>query len=127
MTTQNLSLPILDPAAIEEIRSLDDSDCDVLVNEVVKAYLDSSPALIEQLRQGMTQCDAAKVRIAAHTLKSSSANVGAARLQELCRGTEHAARDGDLSGGADAVACVERCYHQTSAALADMLRQPEDA
>lgn len=117
MSTPNLALPLLDALTLEEIRALDDASGDELVREVVTAYLSSSPELIAKLREGMTSGDSREVKMAAHTLKSSSANVGAKRLSELCRTVEHRANEGDLSGGMQVAEAVEGCYRETCVAL----------
>jgi HPt (histidine-containing phosphotransfer) domain-containing protein len=51
------------------------------------------------------------VRNAAHSLKSSSANLGAARLAEMCRAIEHAARAGRLGGELPSADEIEGEFH----------------
>jgi HPt (histidine-containing phosphotransfer) domain-containing protein len=43
----------------------------------------------------------------AHAMKSSSLNVGAKSLGELCRRLERQGKDGELAGAGDLVAAVE--------------------
>jgi signal transduction histidine kinase/CheY-like chemotaxis protein/HPt (histidine-containing phosphotransfer) domain-containing protein len=96
----------LDEAALNAIRELDAGDAAGLLGQVVDMYLQASPPLIDHIRQGLGSGDADRVRMAAHTLKSSSANLGARRLSEMCAVLEHAARKGALSGelpGADQI------------------------
>jgi HPt (histidine-containing phosphotransfer) domain-containing protein len=47
--------------------------------------------------------DAESLRRAAHTLKSSSANVGATCLSEICREIEGKSRDGNLPASGDPI------------------------
>ena len=102
----------LDPAALAAIRELDPDGTAGLLGQVVALYLEASPGLIGQIRSGLAAHAAAAVRMAAHTLKSSSANLGARRLAELCASLEHAARDAKLPGD-DAM--VERISSECAA------------
>lgn len=59
-----------------------------IIKKVVEAFLQSSEPLLSELRLHQEAGNTQKMRIAAHTLKSSSANVGATALSELCRSLE---------------------------------------
>ena len=87
---------VIDSAALEAIRSLQSDAAPRLLAQVVQIYLDSTPALIEQLRTGMGNSDHDAIRAAAHSLKSSSANLGAKTFADLCRRVEMAARTGSM-------------------------------
>src|SRR5262245_5528935 len=86
----------LDRAALDAIRALDDGGARGLVRQVMRLYLDSVPPLIGELRRAGAAGDLAALRNAAHSLKSSSANVGATRLAEMCKAVERAAQAGHL-------------------------------
>jgi HPt (histidine-containing phosphotransfer) domain-containing protein len=85
----------LDPAALAELLEAVGGDRAFLV-ELIETYLGDSPTLIAELRAGLASGDAAVVRRAAHTLKSTSASVGATRLATICREIEAAAAADDL-------------------------------
>lgn len=87
---------VLDRAALDAIRALDDGGARGLLRQVMRLYLDSVPPLIAELRRAGAGGDLAAVRNAAHSLKSSSANVGATRLAEMCKAVERAAQAGQL-------------------------------
>ena len=53
------------------------------VKELIDAYLDDSPSLINEMKTALQGNDAATFRRAAHTLKSSSASMGAMALSEI--------------------------------------------
>ena len=59
--------------------------------------------------------------MAAHTLKSSSANVGAITLSEAARELEHGARDGTLADPRSQVARLVAEFTQVRAALQEQL------
>jgi HPt (histidine-containing phosphotransfer) domain-containing protein len=71
------------------------------------------------LPEAADRTDAAALQRAAHSLKSGSANLGAQRLAELCRGLEAAARAGDLSRARQQVAEIEVEFGKIIPALAE--------
>ena len=78
--------PTLDPTALAAIETLPDGA--VSLTKMLRRYLDSTPTLMAQLRQGLERNDHAAIRLAAHTLKGSSATVGAQRLAALSQEIE---------------------------------------
>ena len=73
-------------------------DADALGNlaqlDPTGANRSSMKRLLAQLAQARVQSDAAGQRLVAHTLKSSSASVGALVLSQLCGDAEKALREG---------------------------------
>jgi two-component system, sensor histidine kinase and response regulator len=86
----------LNEQALKQIRSLRKPGGPDLLKRIVDLYLTNSRTLIGTLRDGLIHDDAAAVLQAAHSLKSSSANVGAAALGELCATMEASAHAGNL-------------------------------
>src|SRR5689334_7986634 len=72
-------------------------DADFLA-EVVDAFRDDAPPRLVALREGNAQRDADRLMHAAHSLKGSSGNFGAARLETLCQEIEQRGRTGKLEG-----------------------------
>lgn len=85
---------IIDPAVSNQIKTGNPD----LWERLVAAYLTSAKEKRDQLQQAMTDGDWENVSMAAHPLKSSSANIGAMRLSELCRQLENSANDRDADG-----------------------------
>jgi HPt (histidine-containing phosphotransfer) domain-containing protein len=75
----------IDPSALDRMVDMAGGDRSFVV-EIIDEYLNDSAALLASLREA----SGADVRRAAHTLKSTSASVGAGRLAELCARIEHA-------------------------------------
>jgi len=111
-----LSMTILQREAIDAIRELA-GDTPDLLNQIVQMYLETAPALIVKLRAALAASDLTGVRSAAHSLKSSSANLGAVQLAQLCSKLEAAARAGSLAGDLPDATQVEKAYEQARAAL----------
>jgi CheY-like chemotaxis protein len=85
-------IPVFDHQALHRLRALDPSGQNQLLVRVMKAFELSLQRLSTQLRDARQQQDVSAVRHAAHTLKSSSASVGALRLSGLCLDVETALR-----------------------------------
>jgi HPt (histidine-containing phosphotransfer) domain-containing protein len=82
----------LDPGALAELSALDPQGSSQLLQRVLSTYNGSLLRLMQQLRQGRASGDLAAIRLAAHTLKSSSASVGAKQLAQQCAAIEQAIR-----------------------------------
>jgi HPt (histidine-containing phosphotransfer) domain-containing protein len=67
-----------------------------IVSKVISLYFQSSNEVLLKLRQAIQQGDADATRQAAHTLKSSSANVGARQLALLSKQLEDACRNNSM-------------------------------
>jgi PAS domain S-box-containing protein len=70
-----------------------------LWKRLIGIYQETTPESLKTLEQALTNDDCTTVHMTAHTLKSSSANMGAAKLSELCRRLEAAAAKGTLDTG----------------------------
>jgi HPt (histidine-containing phosphotransfer) domain-containing protein len=56
-------------------------------------FLDDSPKRLKEMEESLVTGDLEIMRRAAHTLKSSSANMGAVLLSQICKDMEEAARN----------------------------------
>jgi CheY-like chemotaxis protein/HPt (histidine-containing phosphotransfer) domain-containing protein len=110
---------VLDTAALDRIRALQRSDGPALLRKVIDLYLADSRELLDSLRLAASTADAPGLQRAAHTLKSSSANVGAMGLAERCKELETAARNGAIAGAGEIVHVIESEHRSVCAALED--------
>jgi HPt (histidine-containing phosphotransfer) domain-containing protein len=107
VTTMNQTAPetgrpeaaVLDAQALAGLSMLDPTGANKLVERVLNTYQGSLGRLMQQMSEARDRGDHAGVRLAAHTLKSSSASIGALDLSRLCAAAETAVREGQ----ADAV------------------------
>ena len=111
---------VLDPAALATIRALQQPGSPNLLQKIIGVYLDSSRALVEQLGAAVLASESTAIAEAAHALKSSSANIGATALAEICRVIESAGRRGDLSEMGGLQTAMRSEYAGVVAALADL-------
>jgi two-component system, sensor histidine kinase and response regulator len=84
----------LDPAVLDHLGSNGGADGAAFVRRVVEVFLSDSGQQLTELRRAVDEGDAKAVHRVAHTLKSSSAAVGAVRLSALCRSLEFGAAGG---------------------------------
>ena len=89
--------PVLDELALAGLRQLDPTGVNQLMPRVLTTYRTSLARLLGQMSAARQQSDTAALRLATHTLKSSSASIGALRLSVLCGAAEQAARDGRIA------------------------------
>jgi HPt (histidine-containing phosphotransfer) domain-containing protein len=97
--------PVLDAACMAELRALDPDGKAQLVKRVLVTYQASLAKLVEQLHQARADAAWDQVSRVAHTLKSSSASIGALALSALCADIERLLRAGDSAG---AVPLIDR-------------------
>ena len=74
--------------ALEEIRQLEEGGATGMFDRILQCYLEDSSRLLSRVREASQDGDMNTLRQVAHTLKSSSAQVGASRLSDLCRQLE---------------------------------------
>ena len=89
---------VLDAEALGRLRELDPTGQNQLLGRVLRTFLTSLDRLVPQLTDARRSDDFNGIRHVAHTLKSSSASIGALALSQLCAATEKAARqeEGDV-------------------------------
>lgn len=89
---------LLDEQALARLHELDPEGKSGLVARVLATYTRSLDSLLAQLATAREAADAQGQRHVVHTLKSSSASVGALKLSELCADIERRLREGPLEG-----------------------------
>jgi len=92
-------------------------DDETIVIEVIEMFLADTPQQLDRMRQALAAAAAYDLRHAAHTLKSTSASVGAQALAACCRELEELARDGALDQAAPLVQHAEDLFVQTNGVM----------
>ncbi len=87
------SVPVLDPKVLRELQEIMEED----YLSLLRTYLRNAPQLLDEARQALARSDTASMVIPVHSLKSSSANVGAMQVSGLAREAEQHARAGDAA------------------------------
>jgi CheY-like chemotaxis protein/HPt (histidine-containing phosphotransfer) domain-containing protein len=105
--------PVLDHGMLDELHEIAGDE----TARIISLFLEDAPRLIAQLESASTAPDLDTMRDAAHTLKSSSANVGAMALSTAAKRVELGARAMKLDRPAVAVALVIAEYARARMAL----------
>lgn len=94
----NESDAVHQPIDISILRSLQvelgEDNVDTL-NELLTIFLDNTPVLVMELHQALASHSFEAMQRAAHTLKSSSAQIGATTLSTLCQSLEYQVQAGN--------------------------------
>ena len=85
--------------------------------EIIDTFLEDAPDLVANMRKGVDQGNAADLRLAAHSLKSNSADFGAETLRELCKQAELLGKLGELDGADSLVSRAASEYAAVATAL----------
>ncbi|WP_141758678.1 response regulator, partial [Duganella sp. HH105] len=109
--------------ALDNIRALSASNGDALLERVLQAYLDDTPSHLRALQQAIATGNTVQLRKAAHSLKSSSANVGATALAQHSKEMEQLGRNDTTAGAAILLAEMERSFQAVRQALGAILEK----
>jgi len=90
--TGNLGVS-LDHKALDSIRAVEAQGATGLLDRLVETYLREAPRLLDLLRNGLDAHDPDSANRAAHSLKSSSAYLGATHMAALCVKMETLAKE----------------------------------
>lgn len=90
--SQPLSATVLDAEALDRLRELDPTGKSRLLERVLRAFHSSASRLAQQFGEARKVGDMQGIRHVVHTLKSSSASVGALELARLCAEIESSIR-----------------------------------
>ncbi len=111
----------LDAEALRKLRDLDPTGANRLLERVFAAFESSTARLMAQLREAHRTGDSAGVRHVAHTLKSSSASIGAVKLSQLCAEIESMIRKDTAEGLPER---IEQMDHEAQAVLQALRQSP---
>ncbi len=100
-----MSGPAIDRETLDRLLDITGGDVEFL-DELVDTYLEDGRAQVAALQAAVAANAIEDLVRPAHTLKSSSANVGALQLADACRDLESAARAGDVDDPGARVAAI---------------------
>ena len=113
-----MKLPgVLNRSVLAAIRTLETEVSGNLLTQIIELYLHDSPGKLANLDQAVKDGNSREIMALAHSLKSSSANLGADRLAELLARLEKKGRNESLEGSSELFADIKTLYHQSSALL----------
>ncbi len=108
---------LLDTRVLENLNALQIPGEPSVLLQVLKAYLKNSGPLLITLREYKEGDNLDSLRIAAHTLKSSSANVGAISLSSMCRRLETRCSEGIMENVHSLIEAILKEYEKVESVL----------
>ncbi|SEH08402.1 response regulator [Candidatus Venteria ishoeyi] len=94
-----------------------------IIQDLIKTYLETGTQLLQEIRLGVETKQSESLRRAAHTLKSSSANLGAENLAVYCQQMEKAGQQAELETMQQLLPVLEKHYQQTAQALLNIQKK----
>jgi len=107
----------IDTAYLDAISALQRPGRPDLLKSIIAKYFEDGVRQIEVIHDGYAGGDTAAVQGASHRLKSSSANLGALWLAELCKELECICNEGRLPGDMTLITRIEDGYRDASCQL----------
>ncbi len=107
-----------DPAAIERLIVLGGPS---LVAEVAQLFIDHGRSRVLQLHDAWARQDLEGVSTAAHSVRSSAAQLGLSSFSRLARRLEDSGREGDVAGVALGMTALDDEFQRAVGALGSLL------
>src|SRR5437867_1846282 len=112
--------PAIDSAKTDILQQIGDDDG--VLAEIIAIYLGEAPARIDGIRKAIAERDARHLAGEAHALRSSSGNIGATRVVDLCTQLEAIGKAGGVDGAAEILLQLESEYVRAEDALEKLRR-----
>ena len=109
-------IPVLDAGVLDELVASVQGDRSFVV-QLIEAYLTDGERQLQEIQAAVASGDVEGLVRPAHTLKSSSATVGAARLADLARSLEHSARDAHADDALGSAGMLPSAWADAAGAL----------
>jgi len=115
----------LDREVLDQIRDMQEEGQPVLLLHMIEIYLETSPKLVAALGKGVGSANAGAIQLHAHSLKSSSARLGALLLAALCHQLEEMGKNSDLDECASVLRKLNTEFHYIVQELLAERYQPD--
>jgi HPt (histidine-containing phosphotransfer) domain-containing protein len=115
--TDDVTEPLFDNSVLDQIRQLQMDDEPDLVSEVIRTYFQDTDAIMDSLCTAQIEGDITIIKRSAHTLKSSSANVGAMMLAVKAKRLEDGCENNSLEINEDIINILQDDYIRTKTVL----------
>src|SRR5687767_8257939 len=99
--------PVIDSESIENLRSLNPGDGDEFLKEIIAIYLEDTPQRIAELEESLAGGDTPRFTRAAHSVKGSSANLGAMAVRHVAEQLEQQSNKHGLADVAGLVSALK--------------------
>ena len=100
----------IDKSALDRIKAVQQPGMPDLVEKIINLYLTDAQSLCNNIHEAVGNNDPRALSRAAHSLKSSSANVGAVKLADLCKRLEMLGKSNTIDKAQDIVSQMDSEY-----------------
>lgn len=87
----------IDKSAFDELYEIQRETGTNLIQQLIESYLETTPQMLEKISHGISNDEKDAIFMAAHSMKSSSAYVGATVMSELAKQIETLAKDENVA------------------------------
>ncbi|MFP4099811.1 response regulator [Coleofasciculus sp.] len=108
---------VLDAKVWQSLEKLAGAKAHVVLDKIVGEYLEDAPERLQAIQSAIATQDAEALRQAAHSFRSSSANLGAVTLSLMCKELENLASAGMSEVSAEQLVQVKVEYEKVKTAL----------
>ena len=116
--------PVIDPATIKSLRTLNTGDNDDFLREIVALFGADLKVRLGELEQSVARGDRATLERSAHNIKGSAANLGAGLLRAEAEAVEAHSRRSGLSGIAPLIDALKTEAARALTVLEEILAAP---
>jgi two-component system sensor histidine kinase/response regulator len=124
-TLEDNAEPVLQQKPLDNIRSMQQPGSPSILNRIITIFLQESPNLLASIQQAVSEKDSTSLLEAAHSLKSSSANLGAVKLSAISRELEALGKADNIVLAGELLDKLESAYNRTISALTDEMADEE--
>jgi CheY-like chemotaxis protein len=117
----------VDTSTLAALRDLHGAGQPDILAELIAVYLRDTPSRLATLHEALAHADAGSLRGAAHSLKGSSSQIGAAQMAQLCADLEEQARAADLAGAAQTLRRLDAAFGRVHAHLQALAGERSDS
>lgn len=118
LIAEQTEAPIIDQNALQALRALQRPGRPDVLTRIIDMFNSDAPRLLKDIHTAAEACNAQDLQHAAHTLKSTSANVGATILAASCKEIEQLARAAKLGEASIHILSLDQELDRTLMALA---------
>lgn len=112
ITENDIVEELISRKALDNIRALQPEGEPDILSRIISIYLEDTPNQMDNLYQALRNKDLREIRSIAHSLKSSSANLGAIALSALFKDLEHKAHTNVLERGMEVFVTAQEEYQK---------------
>ncbi|MBZ0258610.1 response regulator, partial [bacterium] len=113
----------LDLSMWDKIQALQSDPNDTLLHDVMENYVNDAQKAIQNLQTSIQNNEAKSIESIAHTLKSSSANVGAMRLSLYCKELEFNSHNNSLENASELYQAIANEYATVKERILEQLEK----